>query len=176
MSSITVNDVLEKCRNGVFRVCMQGDHIILEDRHRGESVILNKEQDRERKESIRNQHGSRTEHLFGERETWSGRDQEQEEDRAYRGFLIIECEDCGAVKAFCAKKEIYGFRCHECGHETALEKMRPVYMHCKCGATFRYRTNMQNETFTHRCLQCNSPVDMELNGKKTAYVTVGERR
>lgn len=92
----------------------------------------------------------------------------------YKGFLLIVCEECGAVKAFCAKRETYSFKC-PCGHETALENLRPMYMHCKCGKTFRYKTNAQTETLTHNCLDCKAPVDMELNGRETAYVTIGVR-
>lgn len=91
----------------------------------------------------------------------------------YKGFLLIVCEECGAVKAFCAKRETYSFRCDECGYETPLENLRPMYMHCKCGESFRYRTNAKSETITHTCLRCKAPVDMELNRRGTAYVTVG---
>lgn len=45
----------------------------------------------------------------------------------YKGFLLIVCEECGAVKAFCAKRETYSFRCDECGYETPLENLRPMY-------------------------------------------------
>ena len=91
----------------------------------------------------------------------------------YKGFLLIVCEECGAVKAFCAKRETYSFRCDECGYEPPLENLRPMYMHCKCGESFRYRTNAKSETITHTCLRCKAPVDMELNRRGTAYVTVG---
>ena len=90
----------------------------------------------------------------------------------YRGFLMIQCEECGAVKAFCAKRELYGFRCDACRHETPLENLRPMFMRCKCGREFRYRTNLTVPQFTHECLECKSPVDMKLNYMGTAYVTI----
>ena len=74
------------------------------------------------------------------------------------------------------KHETYGYKCGECGHETPLEKLRPLFMHCKCGKSFSYKTNLTADRVTHTCLACKAPVDLELNSRKTAYVTVGERR
>ena len=115
------------------------------------------------------------ERMFGERESWATAAGEDKTQGPYKGFLLVVCEECGAVKAFCAKRETYSFRCQECGHETPLEGLRPMFMHCKCGKSFRYKTNAETETITHSCLDCKAPVDMELNGKGTAYVTIGVR-
>lgn len=93
----------------------------------------------------------------------------------YKGFLIIKCEECGEVKGFCAKRETYSYKC-QCGHETLLEKLRPLHLHCKCGRYFRYRTNLTEEKTAFPCLECGEPVELELNMRKTAYVTVGVRR
>ena len=57
-----------------------------------------------------------------------------------------------------------------------LENLRPLFMHCKCGKSFRYKTNVTAQTITHTCLNCKAPVDMELNSKGNAYVTVGVRK
>jgi hypothetical protein len=93
----------------------------------------------------------------------------------YHGFLLIRCDECCEVKAYCARRETYGYKC-KCGYETPLENLRPMFMHCKCGKTFRYKTNLREQRHTHICMDCGSPVDMELNTRGTAYVTVGERR
>ena len=119
---------------------------------------------------------SRTERMFGKRETWNTQEENPDKGQGpYRGFMIIRCESCGAVKAYCARRDTYSYKC-PCGHETPLENLRPMYMHCKCGSDFRYKTNLQDATFTHECMDCKAPVDMELNSRETAYVTAGERR
>lgn len=94
----------------------------------------------------------------------------------YKGFLITECEECGNIRAFCTKRYIYAAKCRECGHETPLEGLRPMYARCKCGEIYRYKTNMHGENFTMNCLSCHTPIDVRLNRRGTAYVTVGERR
>lgn len=86
----------------------------------------------------------------------------------YKGFLLIVCEECGAVKAFCAKRETYSFRCDECGYETPLENLRPMYMHCKCGESFRYRDQCEVRDHHPHLPARKAPVDMELNRRGTA--------
>ena len=46
-------------------------------------------------------------------------------------------------------------------------------MNCKCGKEAKYRTNITSETYEVKCLQCGQPVDICLNRRVTAYVTVG---
>ncbi len=92
----------------------------------------------------------------------------------YKGFLIIRCEECGRIKGFCTKNSTYSFKCSECGHETTLEGLKPLFVNCdKCGGTFKYMTNIREKEFTWDCLTCGSPVDVQLNKKETAYATVG---
>lgn len=175
MESIKIQDVRELCQRGALRAFAKGGGVYLEDTATGESVRLDNRPEKAsttpRQEPERR---SRVERMFGSRETWNT-NQPDDDQGPYKGFLLVKCEECGEVKAFCAKRETYGFKC-SCGYETALEKLRPVFMHCKCGKTFRYKTNMTAETFSHTCLSCKAPVDLEMNKKKTAYVTVGERR
>ncbi|MBE6014751.1 MAG: hypothetical protein E7241_05225 [Lachnospiraceae bacterium] len=91
----------------------------------------------------------------------------------YKGFLIIKCEKCGEIKGFCTKQETYAFRCEECGHETALEELKPLYVECGCGAHFRYMTNIDMEELKWECLTCHTPLDIHINKRRTAYVTAG---
>lgn len=95
-------------------------------------------------------------------------------DGAYKGFLMIKCDECGAVKGFCARKETYVFRCDKCGSKTPLVDLKPMYMNCECGEKFRYKTNLTDAKFTRECLSCGQPVEMELNKRGTTYVTVGD--
>ena len=139
---------------------------------------------------------SRVERLFGRRESWPNAtaaattsqdkpkaEAEETEDtgpessfsrRAVKGFLIVECESCGQTREFCSRAEITSNRCHSCGHVTTLDKtyMRPAYAKCKCGREFKYQTNATGDTITINCIACGSPIDMQLNGRGTAYVTL----
>ena len=139
---------------------------------------------------------SRVERLFGRRESWPNvtaaatpsqdkpkAEAEETEDagpeasfsrRAVKGFLIVECESCGQTKEFCSRAEITSNRCHSCSHVTTLDKtyMRPAYAKCKCGREFKYQTNATGDTITINCIACGSPIDMQLNGRGTAYVTL----
>ena len=139
---------------------------------------------------------SRVERLFGRRENWPNAtaaatpsqdkpkaEAEETEDtgpeasfsrRAVKGFLIVECESCGQTREFCSRAEITSNRCHSCGHVTTLDKtyMRPAYAKCKCGREFKYQTNATGDAITINCIACGSPIDMQLNGRGTAYVTL----
>lgn len=94
------------------------------------------------------------------------------EEKEYSGFLLIKCDKCGKVKAFCSKGKMTSYNC-DCGHETHLNNLRPLYLRCKCGSEFKYKTNFQTSEFTHNCLSCGKPVNLRLNSRKTAYVTIG---
>lgn len=100
-------------------------------------------------------------------------EKEQAEPEEYKGFLMIKCEKCGTVKGFCAKTPISEYKC-ECGGKTKLHDLKMVHLHCKCGSHFKYKTNITDERFEYNCLTCGSPVDLELNGRRNTYVTIGD--
>lgn len=91
----------------------------------------------------------------------------------YSGFLIVKCEACGKIHAFCSRfPGISHSQCTACGHITKLDSMRPAYVRCKrCGREYKYRTNIQDTEFTIDCLNCNEPVTLRLGTKGTAFVT-----
>lgn len=89
----------------------------------------------------------------------------------FSGFLLIKCEECGAVNAYCTKIRRYAHRCKACGEYTPLEALKPVYMECRCGRKYRYLTNIGTRTFVHTCMGCGRKVTLMLGRKKTAYVT-----
>lgn len=97
-----------------------------------------------------------------------------EEPEEYRGFLLIKCPACGKLHGFCTKRPMSTYRC-TCGATTDLHDLLPVHLKCKCGSDFTYQTNVTEPTFDYPCLKCGSPVDLELNRRGTAYVTVGGR-
>lgn len=174
MDSIKIQDVRELCLRGAMRVYAKNGGVYLEDTSSKESVRLdNKPVAAHTVPRDTGKNGSRVERLFGKRETWNNT-QADEDQGPYKGFLMLECEECGEIKAFCAKRETYSFKC-ACGHVTPLEKLRPMFMHCKCGQVFRYKTNITRPTVSHTCIVCKAPVDMEINKKGTAYVTIGVR-
>ena len=92
-------------------------------------------------------------------------------EAGYKGFLYVKCESCGKTKGFCVKTPIKKHRC-ECGHETMLENMKPLYVKCKCGESFDYQTNLTDDTIPMNCIKCGSPVDLEFHSKKNAYYTI----
>ena len=140
MESTSISDVRRMCQRGAFRAYVQGGKVFLEDTATGQVVPLNGESgpantERRAVPHREDRRGSRVERMFGARDTWKSADPDADQG-PYRGFLIVQCEECGAIKAFCAKHETYGYKCGECGHETPLEKLRPLFMHCKCGKSF----------------------------------------
>lgn len=91
----------------------------------------------------------------------------------YKGFLLVKCEKCGKLRGFCAKAPTSYSKC-ECGHRTELRDLKPAYLKCKCGSVFKYKTNVSEEVFDFPCLKCGNPVDLQLNKRGNAYVTIGE--
>lgn len=162
---ISVNDVAKLCGAGYFRAFADDNGIYLEEPASGIRAKL-----------------ADAPKLGNHHENWgtpavSKSDAMQEEDKhgPYKGFLLIKCESCGEIRAYCAKYETYSFKC-KCGHETALENLIPMHMHCKCGKYYKYLTNLTGKLTSNNCMTCGSPVDMELNNKANAYVTIGYRR
>lgn len=120
---------------------------------------------------------SRVERMFGDfkasKTAEPKQPEPQREPEAYKGFLIIKCEHCGEIRAFCAKTPITQNTC-KCGHATELHDLKPLHLKCKCGSTFNYRTNITDNAFDWPCLNCGSPVDLELNKRGDTYVTVAD--
>lgn len=95
------------------------------------------------------------------------------EPESYKGFLLIKCEKCGKLKGFCAKTPIDEYSC-DCGGKTELHDLKIAHLHCKCGSHWKYKTNITDETFDYNCLNCGSPVDLELNNRRNTYVTISD--
>ena len=91
----------------------------------------------------------------------------------YRGFLYLKCEECGKQKGFMPKIPITKYRC-DCGHITYLKDMKAMRVSCKCGAKFKYTTNIKDSTVSIDCYNCGSPVDLEYHERKHEYLTIEE--
>lgn len=51
-----------------------------------------------------------------------------------------------------------------------------MYAECKaCGSSWKYMTNRNTAELTQECLQCGNLIDMEMNSRRTAYVTKTKR-
>ena len=127
-------------------------------------------------EQPKNKPQSRVERLFGDfrgkaEEKSEPEKPEEHEPEEYRGFLLIKCEHCGKIKGFCAKTPISEFTC-DCGEKTELYDLKPAHLHCKCGSNWKYKTNITDETFDYNCLNCGSPIYLELNSRRNTYVTI----
>lgn len=96
-------------------------------------------------------------------------------EEMYKGFLLIECEACGKLRGFYSKNPTSAYYC-ACGYDTPLKELRPAHLHCKCGSSFKYMTNVRKSSFSYSCLDCGAPIDLELNKSGTAFVTVGYNR
>jgi endogenous inhibitor of DNA gyrase (YacG/DUF329 family) len=166
----TIQDVRYMCTRGAFRAYARSGGIYLEDCTTGETVTLREPAPRLPREDRAEETAENAVDMG------SSQKKQYRDDGPYKGFLLIRCEECGAVEAYCAKNETYAFRCRKCKAVTPLEKLRPAYMHCKCGEEFRYKTNIRDRQLSHTCISCGAPVDMEINRRGTAFVTIGERR
>ena len=88
----------------------------------------------------------------------------------YFGFLLIKCPRCGKIRAFYTKHPIGTYHC-ECGHDTELRDLRPVFHNCLCGDTLKYQTNIDEPSFTLTCNRCGRENRFNVSHSETAYVT-----
>lgn len=113
--------------------------------------------------------------MFGPKETWDIPDKAEAEEttpKTHKGFLLIRCAQCGDLRGFCVKQPISSYRCAACGGETPLHDLMSAHIRCKCGKSFKYRTNIEEDSITYNCLSCGAPVDLAYNKKARAYQTV----
>lgn len=113
------------------------------------------------------------ENVFLTKPEETDREPEKEEiksDTEYKGFLYLKCESCGQVKGFCTKG-ISEYTC-TCGHVTPLNDLKPLHVNCQCGSNFKYMTNMEEEMFDIKCIDCGNPVSVSWHPKKKLYQTI----
>lgn len=87
-----------------------------------------------------------------------------------RGFMYVKCEHCGEIRGFCSKENIGFAICSSCGKSTYFtEPLVPLKLTCECGKSFRYLTNIDDDMFDIKCLECGMPNSVEYNGKVKEY-------
>ena len=97
----------------------------------------------------------------------------ENEPEQYRGFLLIRCEHCGKLRAYCSNYPVTYHKC-ECGHKTDLHDLKPLYANCECGQRSYSRTNIEDLILDVNCISCGAPVAVEWNAKKKRYGTIKE--
>lgn len=96
------------------------------------------------------------------------------EPEEYSGFLHLKCSGCGALKTFCAKKPMNTYHCYDCGTDTVLTNMTPIYASCECGKKSRYMTNVAEWGFDLACVNCGSPMAVEYRPGINQYRSCGK--
>lgn len=90
----------------------------------------------------------------------------------YKGYLYMECEDCGRRMWYPARVPTDRHRC-ECHHKTVLRDVVMMYVTCpKCGIKRTYRTNINAQTISYDCPVCHAPMDIMYNERTGAYETI----
>ena len=89
------------------------------------------------------------------------------------GFLLIRCDHCGDVHAFCARQPITVYRCEKCGGHTPLTDMFPLRVTCECGGRYNYRTNLTVKQMDVNCYKCGCPVAVEWSERRGRYEPIG---
>ncbi len=87
----------------------------------------------------------------------------------YTGFLLIKCDHCGDVHAFCAKQPISSYRCAKCGGRTPLTDMHRLRVMCECGSKYNYLTNIITQQMDVNCFKCGCPVAVEWSERRGRY-------
>lgn len=90
-------------------------------------------------------------------------------EKAWNGFLYLQCSCCGEIRGLAAKKPVQDYRCR-CGGCTALRALRKLKYTCVCcGKTWEYRTNVAATEFEMECLQCKAPNNIYFNARRQRY-------
>ncbi len=93
--------------------------------------------------------------------------------KGYTGFLLIKCDRCGDVHAFCIKQPIREYRCAKCGGRTPLTDRYRLRILCECGGKYNYLTNIVTQQMDVNCFKCGTPVAVEWNERLQKYVSIG---
>lgn len=127
-----------------------------------------------RESEVERERGENSQNTDREQAEEPGTETEMEREE-YKGFLLVKCQRCGEIRGFCAKDPMSAYKC-KCGAWTPLIGLRRARLECECGGKYNYKTNITDKLLEYDCLNCGSPITMELDTKRDAYFTIEARR
>lgn len=95
MENRTLEDLRQGLLDGTLRIRHNGIDIFIDCMETKDMLVI------PMTSAVGTERNPRMEHMAQDPDDGQG---------PYKGFLLIVCEECGAVKAFCAKRETYSFR------------------------------------------------------------------
>lgn len=115
---------------------------------------------------------STAEQAAGIAETETREQAEVEEAYPVKGFLYIECPNCGTVRGTCFKRPSSTYYCQDCGESFELSGLRDLRLRCECGADWSYKTNLKLPMFDIECIGCGNPVAVGWNERTGRYENI----
>ncbi len=98
---------------------------------------------------------------------------QEHEQTSHKGFMHIQCPNCGDIRSFNARTNISSYFCTSCRKTSDLpSELIPLFVACECGRRFRYGTNISDSMFDIPCLDCGNPVAVQLNNKTGCFETI----
>lgn len=97
--------------------------------------------------------------------------EQKEPEQGYRGFLLLECGQCGKMRGFNARVPIAEQTCRSCGYVTVLKDMARADLYCPtCKKMWRYKTNTTNPEISWPCVTCGTVMYSKWDKQLSRYL------